>query len=173
MFSGRLVVGRAGAAVLLARVCHELRIRSIIDAVVKWDPQQCALSPGTRIVTLIINALASRQPLYKVKDFYRRRHLDLIFEEPVDLDSLGDSALGRALDKIAALENPQRLVESVALSAVNHGKMQIRSVHADTTSVSVYGTFEPTDGDVKFCEQVPEKKLIRITNGYSKQKHRN
>jgi len=98
----QIVTRRAGAAVLLARVCQELRIRSIINSMVDWDPKQCKLSPGTRIVALILNALTSPRPLYKIKEFYRRRCLELMFEEKVDVDALGDSAFGRALDKLAA-----------------------------------------------------------------------
>jgi len=156
-----IIAQRAGAAVLLARICHELRIRSIIDSMVDWDPKQCKLSPGTHIVALIINALTSPHPLYKLKEFYHRRSLGLMFEENVSIDDLGDCAFGRALDKLAALESLPKLVQTLALSAVNRGNLEIRSVHADTTSISVYGEFEPNKKDKEFCRE-QGKNLIAL-----------
>ncbi|BAS27398.1 IS1634 family transposase [Limnochorda pilosa] len=165
----RLVVRQGGAPVLLARVCRQLRIRRIVNAMVEWDPRQCKVSPGTLVVALILNMLVAREPLYTVKEFYRRRDLGLLFEEPVEVDALNDDALGRTLDRLAAIDLPQ-LVQSVGLSAVHLGEMEVRSVHADTTSVSVYGEFEPTVGDEKFVEAHPEKRLLKITHGHSKQR---
>jgi hypothetical protein len=51
--------GRAGAAVLLARICHELRIQKLVNAMVKYDVKQCKVSPGTLVVAMIINLLAA------------------------------------------------------------------------------------------------------------------
>ncbi|BAS26329.1 DUF4277 domain-containing protein [Limnochorda pilosa] len=160
----RLVVRQGGAPALLARVCQQLRIRRIVNAMVGWDPKQCKASPGTLVVALILNMLVAREPLYKVKEFYRRRDLGLLFEEPVEVEALNDDALGRTLDRLAAIDLPQ-LVQSVGLSAVHLGEMEVRSIHADTTPVSVYGEFEPTPGDQKFVEAHPEKRLVKITHG--------
>jgi len=37
----------AGAAVLPARICRELRIQKLVNAMVKYDVNQCRVSPGT------------------------------------------------------------------------------------------------------------------------------
>src|SRR5690606_19932027 len=144
-------------------------LASIVNAMVRWDPQQCRVSPGTLAVAMILNVLVDRKPLYQVDSFYKDRDLDLLFAEPVDLTMLNDDALGRTLDRLAAVDLP-RLVQSVALCAVRAGQMEVRTVHADTTSVSVYGEFEPTEGDRRFVAEHPEADLPKITNGYSKQK---
>ncbi|BAS26273.1 IS1634 family transposase [Limnochorda pilosa] len=164
----RFAIPHGGAAVLLARLCQQLRIRPIVNAMVRWDPTQCKVSPGTLVVALTLNLLLDREPLYKVKEFYRRRDLGLLFEEPVDVEALNDDALGRALDRLAEIDLPQ-ILQTVGLSAVHLGEMEVRSVHADTTSVSVYGGFGPTEGDRKFLEAHPGKELVRISRGYSKQ----
>lgn len=163
-----LKIRRAGAAVLLARVCRELKVRALVNAMVAWDAQQCRVSPGTLVVALILNVLLDRRPLYRVQQFYERRDLGLLFEEAVDLEALNDDALGRTLDRLAAMDL-RSWFESVALAAVHRGQMEIASVHADTTSVSVYGEFEPTPADQVFYRARPGKRPLRITHGYSKQ----
>jgi hypothetical protein len=126
------------------------------------------VTPGTRVVALIINALISQQPLYHIKKLFPKYELDLLFEEKVDIESLHDSCFGRVLDKLAALESLPQLVQTVALSAINHGKIVSRSVHADTTSISVYGNYELTQSDLDFQKDTG-KKLIDIQRGYNKQ----
>ncbi|BAS26094.1 DUF4277 domain-containing protein [Limnochorda pilosa] len=110
----------------MARLCQQLRIRPIVNAMVRWDPTQCKVSPGTLVVALIVNLLLDREPLYKVKEFYRQRDLGLLFEEPVDVEALNDDALGRALDRLAEIDLPQ-LLQTVGLSAVHLGEMEVRA----------------------------------------------
>jgi hypothetical protein len=54
---GSFKFGCAGAAVLLARICRELRIQQLVNAMVKYDVKQCKVSPGTLVVAMIINLL--------------------------------------------------------------------------------------------------------------------
>jgi hypothetical protein len=55
---GSFKFGCAGAAVLLARICRELRIQKLVNAMVKYDVKQCKVSPGTLVVAMIINLLS-------------------------------------------------------------------------------------------------------------------
>jgi len=164
---GQFRMFQAGAAVLLARICHELRIAHLVNAMVKWDQSQWRVSPGTLVVALILNLLIDRKPLYQVKDFYARRDLRLLFSEPVEPDALNDDALGRTLDRLAAADL-ERLVQSVALCAIRVGRMEVRSVHGDTTSISVEGEYELTPDDERFYEEV-KRSPLRINHGHSKQ----
>ncbi|HHT28404.1 MAG TPA: DUF4277 domain-containing protein [Firmicutes bacterium] len=45
----------------LARICHELRIQKLVNAMVKYDVKQCKVSPGTLVVAVIINLLGAIQ----------------------------------------------------------------------------------------------------------------
>lgn len=165
---GRFRMMYAGAPVVLARLCQELRVAPLVNAMVKWDERQWRVSPGALTVALILNLLVDRKPLYQIQKFYERRDLDLLFAEPVQIDALNDDALGRTLDRIAAIETEQ-LIQSVALCAVRVGEMKISSVHADTTSISVQGDFQPTETDNRFYEESGQKPLA-INHGHSKQK---
>jgi hypothetical protein len=122
---------------------------------VRWDPKQCRLSPGTLIQALVINVLTAKQPLYRIEEFYKNQDTELLFGPGVTADALNDDALGRALNKLAQA-HPKRVYLQLALSAVKVHGIDVNSVHADTTSKSVYGQYEDDDN------------LLKITHGYSK-----
>jgi transposase len=158
-----------GASSFIARVCKDLRIAETINRVVEWDENQCKVSPGTRIASLVVNMLVERRPLYRVSEFYESMDLPVLFqEEGLVASDLNDDALGRALDSLYEA-GPKHCFQSIACGAVSRGYLQVKSVHADTTSVSLWGEYEPTQGDMRFAESNPDRPLIDITHGYSKQ----
>lgn len=163
---GKFNFGYAGAAVLLARICYELRIQHLVNAMVKWDADQCKVSPGTLVVAMIINLLVDRKPLYQVMEFYQECDLATLFTEQFDASALNDDALGRMLDRLSDSDRCQ-LVQSVAMCAIRVGEMEVRSVHADTTSVTVQGEYNNVRGDAHPTEL--NKTMLNITLGYSKQ----
>ena len=150
----------AGAAPLVAAFCREIKLRDIIDEMVTWDPKQCRLSPGTLLEALVINILVARKPLYRVEEFYSEMNLNVIFgeDEKITADAFNDDALGRALTKLAKA-HPNRVYLALALSAIKVHQVKTRTVHADTTSISVAGEYNQTD---------EENDLLDITYGYSK-----
>jgi hypothetical protein len=91
--------GPAGAAVLLARICHELQIQKLVNAMVKYDVKQCKVSPGALVVAMIINLFVDRKPLYQVMSFYKDYDLATLFTERFDVSALNDDALGQMLDR--------------------------------------------------------------------------
>lgn len=97
---GKFNFGYAGAAVVIARLCHELRIQQLVNAMVKWDADQCKVSPGTLVVAMIINLLVDRKPLYQIMDFYRDLDLEILFTERFDVSALNDDAFGRMLERV-------------------------------------------------------------------------
>lgn len=146
---------QAGSAPLVAGLCQEIKLSEIVNSMVRWDPKQCRLSPGTLIQALVINVLTAKQPLYRIEEFYKNQDTELLFGPGVTADALNDDALGRALNKLAQA-HPKRVYLQLALSAVKVHGIDVNSVHADTTSKSVYGQYEDDDN------------LLKITHGYSK-----
>jgi transposase len=134
---------RAGPSALIARLCDILKIQEIIDAVVKWDPVQCRLSPGTRVKALIINLLVDREALYHVDRFYQNQDLEVLFGtgQQIKPEELNDDALGRALDKLYASGQLKKMFSSIALTAATTHNVPIVGLHVDTTSISVYGAY--------------------------------
>lgn len=147
-----------GASALIKALCDELDMAGVIDGAVRWDPAQCKLSPGTRIVALVVNALVHRRPLYRVEAFYAGKDVALLFGPGVGPDDFNDDALARPLDDLAAA-NPRAIFSQVAMNAVLRDGIEVRTLHADTTSRSVYGAYEG----------YPEEPL-HITHGHSKQR---
>lgn len=166
--AGEVSTWVASASCFVARVCRDLRIAEILNRMLRWDKKQCKVSPGTRIVALIVNILVHRRPLYLVREFYEAMDLSVLFDEPVSAADLNDDALGRALDRLYEA-NSQLCFQTIAATAITRGHLEVRSVHADTTSVPLYGEFEPTKGDLAFQEAHPDRPLLEITYGHSKQ----
>ena len=52
-----------GPASLISALYDQLGIGRTVDEMVRWDPAQCRLSPGTRIKALVINIFGHRKPL--------------------------------------------------------------------------------------------------------------
>ena len=151
-----------GAANLMGHLCCELGIAKTINNMVTWDEKQWKVSPGTHITALIINALVQRQPLYNVQRFYGKMDLPLLFPEDVQASDFNDDALGRALDRLAEIDCRQ-LLGTIACQADRIEDLQITSVHADTTSFSVYGEYD----NENISREEPGK-YIEIVRGFSK-----
>ena len=75
-----------GATAFIAQVCRDLGIADKVNRMVEWDQKQWKLSPGTRVVALIINIICHRQPLYRVWEFYEHLDLGLLFDQPVTVE---------------------------------------------------------------------------------------
>lgn len=152
-----------GAANLMAHLCSELQIARTVNNMVVWDEKQWNVSPGTLVTALVINTLVERQPLYNVQHFYEGMDMPLLFEEDdIQAKDLNDDALGRSLDRLAKIDGRQ-LLGTVACQAARIEDMDISSVHADTTSFSVYG-----DYDTKNMAEEDKNKHIEIVRGFSK-----
>jgi transposase len=117
-----------------------------------------AISPSILIQTLVIDILGDRKVLYRVSDLYRDKDLETIFDEDVTADALNDSALARALDKMHEA-GYQKIFSEVVLSTIAAHVVSIRSIHFDTTSMSVEGEYSEEEEDA-----------IRVTSSYSKDK---
>ena len=69
---------------------------------VGWDATRCRLSPGERILALLVNLLTDREPLYPVPEAFRLTDVPLLLGAGIMAADLTDDAWGRALDKLAA-----------------------------------------------------------------------
>ena len=125
----------------------------MIDQNVSWDETQCLLTPGQRIMALIINMLVDRKALYHVVDFYREQDCEMLFGQGIQAEHFNDDALGRALDLLASTDM-NKLFSSISLSGLL-SRGPIGRLHVDTTSISVQGAYEGSGS-------------LDITRGYSK-----
>ncbi len=134
-----------GAGPILRAVADRIGLVSVIDQAVAWDAERCRLSPGERILALILNLLTDRQPLYPVTDAFRLTDVPLLLGPGVTAADLTDDALGRALDKLAAA-GAAAVFSAVAARAYAVEAIDRGGMHFDTTSRSLYGDYPTADG---------------------------
>jgi len=116
------------------------------------------VSPGKVILSLVMNVLSGRSPLYRVEEFFRTRDVALLLGEDMRAEMLNDDAIGRVLDRVYGY-GTWKLFSDVCIQAFVNFEVNCSVVHQDTTSVSVWGEYNPAAGDP-----------IRITHGFSKDK---
>jgi transposase len=116
------------------------------------------VAPGKVLLGLVMNLLCGRSPLYRVEEFFRSRDVALLLGEDMTAELLNDDTIGRVLDRIYAY-GTWKIFSEVCLHAFRNFHVDASVVHQDTTSVSVWGEYQPAAGDP-----------IHITNGFSKDK---
>ena len=88
-----------GFAAAVARFTERFDLVGWLNARLTWDPAQCKLSPGTRLMAMIIAFLVDPQALYQMVEFYQDFDCEILFGAGVTAQDLTDDALGRALLK--------------------------------------------------------------------------
>ena len=134
-----------GAAPILRALADRIGLVAVVDQLVAWDAERCRLSPGERILALVLNLLTDRQPLYQVTDAFRLTDVPLLLGPGVAAADLTDDALGRALDKLAAA-GPAAVFSAVAARAYAVEAIDRGGMHFDTTSRALYGEYPTADG---------------------------
>lgn len=140
---------------IVKEYAQRMEIVEIVDRAIN-----CGMNvrPGKVILSLVMNVLSGRSPLYRVEEFFRRRDVALLLGEDMRPEMLNDDAIGRVLDRVYGYGTWKIFSEVCIQAFVNFG-VDCSVVHQDTTSVSVWGEYNPGAGDP-----------IRITHGFSKDK---
>ena len=148
----------AGHLPVIAHFYDRLAIKQITDNSLPWDKSQWEISPGTVIKAIIIDALSGRSPLYRMHEFFETIDTEHLLGQGIYASHFNDDRLGRTLD-IIYKHGAAQFFSDIVLSAINEFNLNLRMIHADTTSKSVYGNYE---------SQNPNS--INITQGFSKDK---
>jgi transposase len=146
------------AAPLIRGLCDQLELVRIVDEMVAWDPSRARLSPGERILALVLAMFMRQRPLYRVHESFRRTDVELLLGQGVTFEDLNDDALGHALDKLSAAGGA-RVFSAVCARAALLDQVDHRFLHWDSTTRSFYGEYD---------EAAPSG--LRVTHGYSKDK---
>ncbi|MFB6346047.1 MAG: IS1634 family transposase [bacterium] len=145
-----------GPAPVIKAISDQIQFVQTINDAVQYDESQCKLSPGERVLAMVINALEDRKPLYHIEEYYEHKDVEKLFGEGISADDLNDDALGRALDKLAEAGGWE-VYGDVVLEVIRREECPVRRLHGDTTSVSVQGDYEG-----------PDDAELTITHGHSK-----
>lgn len=132
---------QAGVGVVVRELLERLDFVKTIDELVEWDPAQCKLSPGRRLLALVAAFVENRKALFRMPQVFATKDVEVLLGEGVEAEWLNDKALGRALDKLYDAD-PKKVYSTICFRAVEAYHVIIDRLHADTTSVSVYGAYE-------------------------------
>jgi transposase len=104
---------------------------------------------------LILNRLHAPRPLYDVERWALETGIEEVFT--LKAAKLNDDRLGAALD--AMHEHLDAIQDDICLEAIKQFKLNIRKIHYDLTSCSVFGTY---------AEQATT--AVQVEHGYSRKK---
>lgn len=121
------------------------------------------LSHGERVAAMILNGLGfidSR--LYLFPKFLEDKAIDRLFDKPVQINWFNDDAIGRCLDAISEYGVTKLFTELSFIIGEKKGLLG-KSVHIDTTTLSLYGDYDSDDLET-------ESQVARPERGYAKSK---
>lgn len=151
---------------VIAHAIRRLRVREVVDELVPLDPRS-KISAGEGIEAMITAILLGKHTLYAVSDLLEPYDLQVAFgfNQIAEAKHFNDDRLAKALDDLFDKGGVAKVCAAATMSAIREFKLRIDQIHADLTSVSVYGDYEnsvePTDPDDP--DAVPH-----LTYGYSK-----
>ena len=153
-----------GPSQLISAICDEINLEAILNEQLVWDKGRCHLSPGSRLKALIINILCDRQPLYHIHEFFETQDVEMLFGNGITAEDLNEYCIGRSLDALYKA-TPWKVYSTLAISACKKLGLPIGTLHNDTTSFSLYGSYIPEEKKQEGTDKVP----VHVTYGYSKQ----
>lgn len=131
------------------------------------------LSPGQVMKAMILNGLGFLSaPIYLFDRFFVGKATEHLMGKGVTAEQLNDDRIGRALDKYHRA-GTTKLFTAIAIKAALKLQVSMKSVHLDSSSISVEGAYKNCQGKTQEVETESEDtessmKTIKIVHGYSR-----
>ena len=133
-----------GAAPLFRHLADDIGLVDLINRMVSWDRDQCRISPGERLLALVLDVLLGKSPLYRFTERWATTDVAILIGAGREATDFTDDSLGRALDKLARA-HPARVFSAIAAQAYLREEITLDSGHWDSTSRSVTGEYAGSD----------------------------
>lgn len=91
-----------GAAPLFRQMADDIHLVPLINQMVRWDDRQTRLSPGERILVLVLDVLSGKTPLYRVWERFATTDLEIL---PIAVGGLSHGGR-RSATGLRPLERP-------------------------------------------------------------------
>ena len=142
---------------IVAQFCEKIGLADTLNTAV---PTDMAVDVGTVVQLMVLDTLSGRSPLYRLESFAESVDTALLLGKQVPSSAFNDTTLGRTMDAIYEAGTDQ-LFSQVAFRAAGifPEDMDMKHVHFDTTSVSVWG-------DYSLCTDQEDQ--LQVNFGYSK-----
>lgn len=145
---------------IVAGIIDEIGLVNQINEQLGTDDRE-KISAGLVVKAMILNALGFvASPLYMFSRFFEGKAVEHLLGEGIQAEYLNDDRLGRVLDKLQETGLEQIFV-AVILAVVKKYEIEVGTVHVDSSSFSVQGEYENSEGETN-----PQS--INITYGYSR-----
>lgn len=148
---------------IIGRALKKLGIAALIDTLVRPDPRS-HVSTGEAVEALIVAILHGKHTLSRVDELLAPFDLELAFGWTANDSQFHDDRLGRSLDDVFAA-GPTKVFTAAIVRAVEAHELELRLLHLDTSSVSVYGEY---DESVEPEHPDDERAVPHVTRGHSK-----
>jgi len=163
-------ISQAGHLPLVAEFCRRIGLADAVNAAV---PTEMAVDVGIVVQFMVLDTLSGRSPLYRLERFAESVDTGLLLGKKIPAVAFNDTTLGRAMDAIydvgteqifsqvafrAARAFPLDMEGVIIREGLTTPPKDMRHVHFDTTSVSVWG-------DYPLCN---EEGQLQVPNGHSK-----
>lgn len=126
---------------LIAGVFRELEVDKLIDEKLPKERDH-KVPHSVCILAMVLNGLGFMgQRLYLFPDYFRTISIGRLFGDSVTQEDLNQYAIGETLDRIVKY-GPTKLFTEITLHIMARLPIPVHCLHADTTSVSVYGDYE-------------------------------
>ena len=148
---------------IVGQALRRLGVRELIDGLVPLDPRS-NVSTGECVEALIVAILHGKHTLYRIDELLAVYDLELAFGWTGSDEDFHDDRLGRALtDTFDA--GLMKLQTAAIVRAVKAHELDLRHLHLDTSSVSVYGQY--ANGGPPADPEDPQA-VPHVTRGHSK-----
>jgi len=148
-------VTRPGHLPIVAAFCRKI---DLIGTVNRSVPSNMGVDIGTIVQGVVLDTLSGRSPLYRLADFFQHQDSELLLGRQVSPSAFSDTNVGRAMEDIYEA-GAGKVFSDVAFQAALNFPLDMRHVHFDTTSVSVWGAY-----DICCADSEP----VNVTHGKSK-----
>jgi len=153
----KMNITQAGHLPVVAAFCRKIGLADVVNAAV---PTEMSVDVGSVVQLMVLDTLSGRSPLYRLERFARSVDTGLLLGKNIPSQAFNDTTLGRAMDAIYDA-GTEKLFSQVAFRAARVFPLELdmRHLHFDTTSVSVWG-------DYPLCNE--EEGQLQVVNGHSK-----
>jgi transposase len=131
---------------LIVGAYRELEVDKLIDEKLPKERDH-NISHSVCILAMILNGLGFiGQRLYLFPDFFKIISTERLFGEGVTKEDLNQYVIGETLDKIVKY-GTAKLFTEIVLHIMSRLPIPVHCLHADTTSVSVFGDYDDEETD--------------------------
>jgi transposase len=147
---------------LLASVIDKIGLVEKIDHRLPVSSRHGAkVTMGQRVAAMVLNGLGFMDDrLYMFPEFLENKPVDRLFGSDVQAAYFNDDSLGRCLDALSEY-GVTKLFSELAFEIGLEQRLLGSTVHVDTTSLTVFGSYEEQDALAK-------KNDFKVDYGYSK-----